>query len=253
MDSPYAMALVASVAGLSLAAYFARRVTAAPPGNDRMVELMFAIREGAMAFLRRQYTVLGVFVTIVATLIFAIPEYRLLESLAYILGAVSSAGAGFIGMRVATAANARTAEAARVGGTALALPLAFRAGAVMGFCVAGLGLAGLTSLLYVFITVIAAPNATTLIVAFGLGASSIALFARVGGGIYTKAADIGADLVGKVEAGIPEDDAQPSRDRRQRGRQRRRRCRDGRRSVRVVRGIDRRTGRARCRDLRGNQ
>ena len=106
-------------------------------------------------------------------------------------------------MRVATAANARTAEAARVGGTALALPLAFRAGAVMGFCVAGLGLLGLTSLLYVFITVIAAPNATTLIVAFGLGASSIALFARVGGGIYTKAADVGADLVGKVEAGIP--------------------------------------------------
>ena len=207
MNSPYvAMALVASVAGLSLAAYFARRVTAAPPGNDRMVELMAAIREGAMAFLRRQYTVLAVFVAIVATLIFAIPEYRLPGSLAYILGAVSSAGAGFIGMRVATAANARTAEAARVGGTALALPLAFRAGAVMGFCVAGLGLLGLTSLLYVFITVIAAPNATTLIVAFGLGASSIALFARVGGGIYTKAADVGADLVGKLEAGIPEDD-----------------------------------------------
>ncbi len=207
MDSPYiALALAASVAGLSLAAYFARRVAAAPPGNERMVELMAAIREGAMAFLRREYAALGVFVAIVAALIFAIPEYRLYGSLAYVLGALASAGAGFIGMRVATAANARTAEAARVGGTALALPLAFRAGAVMGFCVAGLGLLGLTALLYLFVTVIAAPNSTSLIVAFGLGASSIALFARVGGGIYTKAADVGADLVGKVEAGIPEDD-----------------------------------------------
>ena len=207
MDSPYvAMALAASLAGLGLAAYFARQVTAAPPGNERMVELMTAIREGAMAFLRRQYATLGVFVIIVAILIFAIPEYRLLGALAYVSGAVSSAGAGFVGMRIATVANARTAEAARIGGTARALPLAFRGGAVMGFCVAGLGLLGLTALLYLFLNVIEAENATTLIAAYGLGASSIALFARVGGGIYTKAADIGADLVGKVEAGIPEDD-----------------------------------------------
>jgi len=200
------MALAAGLAGLALAAHFARQVIAAPPGNERMVELMAAIREGAMAFLRRQYTVLSLFIVIVGILIFAIPEYRLLGALAYISGAVSSAGAGYIGMRIATAANARTAEAARIGGTARALPLAFRGGAVMGFSVAGLGLLGLTALLYLFINVVEAENATTLIAAYALGASSIALFARVGGGIYTKAADIGADLVGKVEAGIPEDD-----------------------------------------------
>ena len=207
MDSPYvAMALVASLAGLALAVAFARQVMAAPPGNERMVELMTTIRQGAMTFLRRQYAVLAVFVAIVAIVIFAIPEYRVLGAFAYVLGAVSSAGAGFAGMRVATAANARTAEAARLGGTVLALPLAFRAGAVMGFCVAGLGLLGITSLAFVFVTLIAADNATTLIAAYGLGASSIALFARVGGGIFTKAADVGADLVGKLEVGIPEDD-----------------------------------------------
>lgn len=141
------MALASSLAGLALAARFARQVIAAPPGNERMVEFMAAIREGAIAFLRRQYTVLSLFVLIVAILIFAIPEYRLLGALAYTSGAVSSAGAGYIGMRIATAANARTAEAARIGGTARALPLAFRGGAVMGFCVAGLGLLGLTALL----------------------------------------------------------------------------------------------------------
>jgi K(+)-stimulated pyrophosphate-energized sodium pump len=196
----------AALAGLALAWAFARQVQAAPPGNDRMVELMGAIREGAMAFLRRQYTVLAVFVAIVAVLIFAIPDYRLLGALAYLGGAASSASAGFVGMRIATAANARTAEAARVGGVERALPLAFRGGAVMGFSVAGLGLLGMTLLLLLFVQVLEVDNATTLIAAFGLGASSIALFARVGGGIYTKAADVGADLVGKVEAGIPEDD-----------------------------------------------
>lgn len=207
MDSPYlAMTLAASVAGLLLAGVFARQVAAAPPGNQRMVELMAAIREGAMAFLRRQYAVLGIVVAIVAALIFVIPDYSLLGATAYVIGAGSSGGAGVLGMRIATAANARTAEAARLGGTARALPLAFRAGAVMGFCVAGLGLLGLTSLLYLFVAILEAENATTLVAAYGLGASSIALFARVGGGIYTKAADVGADLVGKVEAGIPEDD-----------------------------------------------
>ena len=207
MDSLYVLAAgVAALGGLGLAAVFARQVTAADPGNARMVELMDAIREGAMAFLRRQYSVLAVFVVVVAALIFAIPDYRLLGALAYVLGAVSSAGAGFIGMRIATRANARTAEAARVGGVERALPLAFRGGAVMGFSVAGLGLLGVAALFLVFIQALAIDNAPTLIAAYGLGASSIALFARVGGGIYTKAADVGADLVGKVEAGIPEDD-----------------------------------------------
>ena len=207
MDSFYvAAAGVAAIAGLVLAGFFARQVNAADPGNERMVELMGAIREGAMAFLRRQYTVLAGFVLVVALLIFAIPDYRFLGALAYLAGAIASGGAGFIGMRIATAANARTAEAARIGGVALALPLAFRGGAVMGFSVAGLGLLGVTILFFLFIQALAVENATTLIAAFGLGASSIALFARVGGGIYTKAADVGADLVGKVEAGIPEDD-----------------------------------------------
>lgn len=207
MDSPYvAVTLAASVAGLALASVFAQQVAAAPPGNQRMVELMAAIREGAIAFLRRQYAVLGGVVASVAALIFLIPEYSVLGAIAYLLGAGSSGGAGLLGMSIATMANARTAEAARLGGTARALPLAFRAGAVMGFCVAGLGLFGLTALLYLFVVILEADNATTLIAAYGLGASSIALFARVGGGIYTKAADVGADLVGKVEAGIPEDD-----------------------------------------------
>jgi K(+)-stimulated pyrophosphate-energized sodium pump len=207
MDTPFVVAAGASaVAGLLLAGAFARQVTAADPGNERMRELSAAIREGAMAFLRRQYRVLAVFVAIVAVLIFAIPDYRFLGALAYLSGAVASAGAGFVGMRIATAANARTAEAARAGGVHAALPLAFRGGAVMGFSVAGLGLLGIVVLYVLLVQALAVENATTLIAAFGLGASSIALFARVGGGIYTKAADVGADLVGKVEAGIPEDD-----------------------------------------------
>ncbi|HJP70167.1 MAG TPA: sodium-translocating pyrophosphatase, partial [Candidatus Limnocylindria bacterium] len=207
MDSLYVLAAgLAALAGLGVAATFARQVNGADPGSPRMIELMEAIREGAMAFLRRQYSVLAIFVVVVAGLIFAIPEYRLLGAFAYVLGAFSSAGAGFVGMRIATRANARTAEAARVGGVERALPLAFRGGAVMGFSVAGLGLLGVTVLYFAFIQALAVENATTLIAAYGLGASSIALFARVGGGIYTKAADVGADLVGKVEAGIPEDD-----------------------------------------------
>ncbi|MDQ2689849.1 MAG: sodium-translocating pyrophosphatase [Chloroflexota bacterium] len=207
MTSWYVLAAgVAAIAGLGLAALFARQVLAADAGSERMQALMAAIREGAMAFLRRQYRVLAIFVAVVALLIFAIPEYRLPGAFAYVLGAAASAGAGFIGMRIATAANARTAEAARVGGVARALPLAFRGGAVMGFSVAGLGLLGVAALFLLYIEAMALGNAPTLIAAFGLGASSIALFARVGGGIYTKAADVGADLVGKVEAGIPEDD-----------------------------------------------
>ncbi len=207
MDSAYvAAAAAAALAGLALAFVFARQVIAADPGNERMQEIMLAIRQGAMAFLRRQYTVLAAFVAVVAVVIFLVPEYRLLGALAYVGGAIASGAAGLIGMRIATAANARTAEAARLGGVARALPLAFRGGAVMGFTVAGLGLLGVTVLFFVFIQAMEVANAPTLIAAFGLGASSIALFARVGGGIYTKAADVGADLVGKVEAGIPEDD-----------------------------------------------
>jgi K(+)-stimulated pyrophosphate-energized sodium pump len=201
------VAVAAGVAGLLLALFFARQVLAAPEGNDRMKELSAAIREGSMAFLRREYTWVAAFVAIMAVLIFTLLDYgRPWGAIAYVFGAVLSALAGFIGMRIATAANARTAEAARIGGVRLALPLAFRGGAVMGFTVAGLGLAGLGLAFLVFVKWLEVDDAINVLTAVGLGGSSIALFARVGGGIYTKAADVGADLVGKVEAGIPEDD-----------------------------------------------
>jgi len=201
------LAMLAALAALALASVFARQVNSASPGNERMQELMGAIRDGAMAFIRREYTAVAGFVLVMAILIFVLLDWgRPWGAIAYIFGATLSASAGFIGMRVATAANARTAEAAREGGIERALPLAFRGGAVMGFTVAGLGLLGL-SLGYLFFKVILdEPQAFQIVTAIGLGASSIALFSRVGGGIYTKAADVGADLVGKVEAGIPEDD-----------------------------------------------
>ncbi len=201
------VAVVMGIAALVLAAVYARQVVAVSPGNDRMVQLMGAIREGSMAFMRREYLAIAGFVAIMATLIFVLlPWGRPWGAVAYVFGASLSGLAGFIGMRIATAANARTAEAARQGGAAQALPVAFRGGAVMGFTVAGLGLFGFAVGVYFFGTVLNKSDWVEIVTAIGLGASSIALFARVGGGIYTKAADVGADLVGKVEAGIPEDD-----------------------------------------------
>jgi len=201
------VAMAMGVAALILAAVYGRQVIAVSPGNDRMVALMTAIREGSMAFMKREYTAIAGFVVIMAALIFALLDWgRPWGAVAYVFGATLSALAGFVGMRIATAANARTAEAARQGGTAKALPVAFRGGAVMGFTVAGLGLLGFALGVYFFADVLDDPDWVSIVTAIGLGASSIALFARVGGGIYTKAADVGADLVGKVEAGIPEDD-----------------------------------------------
>ncbi len=204
-----ALAAVAGVAALALAVVFSRQVLATSQGNERMIELATAIREGAMAFLRREYTWVAGFVVIMALLIGSLLEDGLQRALAYVGGAVLSAAAGFIGMRIATAANARTAEAARQGGIVQALPLAFRGGAVMGFTVAGFGLLAVTIGYLLFVSGEsgdALGRGAEIVAAIGLGGSSIALFARVGGGIYTKAADVGADLVGKVEAGIPEDD-----------------------------------------------
>ena len=202
---PYLSAL-AALAGLVLAAYFFGAVKRADPGNERMVELMTAIQEGARAFLRREYTWVTGFVVIMTVLIFALLDYgRPWGAIAYVTGAVLSGLAGFVGMTIATLANARTTQAARTG-PQLALPLAFRGGAVMGFTVAGLALLGLSVSYLVFVEWLAVDQPYQVVTAFGLGASSIALFSRVGGGIYTKAADVGADLVGKVEAGIPEDD-----------------------------------------------
>ena len=206
-DTILYIALAAGVLALALAGYYTRVVMAAPRGNERMVELSSAIRAGAMAFLKREYIWVSVFVVVMAGLIFVFLDWgRPWGAVAYVFGALLSGFAGFVGMRTATAANSRTTEAARTGGVTAALPIAFRGGAVMGFTVAGLGLAGLGLGFLVFNKILGDSNWAQIITAIGLGGSSIALFARVGGGIYTKAADVGADLVGKVEAGIPEDD-----------------------------------------------
>lgn len=166
--------------------------------HDRMNEIASYIQEGAMAFLRREYRVLVIFSVVLALAItLGLKSYE--TAIAFICGAFFSALAGYIGMRVATKANVRTAFAAKESGMNRALSVAFSGGAVMGMSVVGLGLLGVSVLYYIF-------KDAQIITGFGLGASSIALFARVGGGIYTKAADVGADLVGKVEAGIPEDD-----------------------------------------------
>ena len=199
---PY-LALLSALMGLVLAGYFYLNVKAAPPGNDRMVYLMVEIQKGARAFLRQEYAWVAVFVAAMAVVIGILIAPT--AALTYVIGASLSAAAGYAGMTVATMANARTTNAAQ-DGPGKALPIAFRGGAVMGFSVAGLALGGLALVYILFVLVAEVDKAFEVVTAYGLGASSIALFARVGGGIYTKAADIGADLVGKVEAGIPEDD-----------------------------------------------
>lgn len=176
------------------------------PGSERMIRIAKDIEKGAMAFLRAEYTILALFVLAVAVLL-SINNF--MTALAFVSGAVCSALAGFIGMRVATKANVRTTNAA-ISGLGEALNIAFSGGAVMGMGVVGLGILGLSSLFALFILKYGhAPDEIAQVIeaitGFSFGASSIALFARVGGGIYTKAADVGADLVGKVEAGIPED------------------------------------------------
>ena len=199
--------MIAGVAGLLLAGYFANKVLSIKVTDTKVEELSTAIREGSMTFLKRMYSWISVFVVILAVLISVLTDWGYpWGSVAFVSGAFLSSLAGFIGMRIATAANGRTTEAARDGGTIKALPVAFRGGAVMGFTVAGLGLLGVSLGYWFFIEVLELPNGYDVLAAIGLGGSSIALFARVGGGIYTKAADVGADLVGKVEAGIPEDD-----------------------------------------------
>ncbi len=184
-------------------------------GNDRMKTIAGHIRDGAMAFLRREYSVLAIFVVVVAALLAFANAGRadnsVLIGVSVIAGALCSGAAGFFGMRVATAANVRTAAAARSGLNG-ALNVAFSGGAVMGFCVVGLGVLGLSTLYLIYSSMFMDGSAAGLtkvinvLTGFSFGASSIALFARVGGGIFTKAADVGADLVGKVEAGIPADD-----------------------------------------------
>ena len=195
-----------AILALLLGAYFYKVVKAADVGTPKMAEIMAAIQQGSRAFLRREYTWVASFVVLMVILILAFLDWgRPWGAVAYVGGAVLSALAGWAGMTVATMANARTANAAQQG-PQKALPLAFRGGAVMGFAVAGLSLLGLSLAYLLFVEWLQIDDAIQVVTAFGLGASTIALFSRVGGGIYTKAADVGADLVGKVEADIPEDD-----------------------------------------------
>ncbi|HIO35989.1 MAG TPA: sodium-translocating pyrophosphatase [Candidatus Marinimicrobia bacterium] len=180
------------------------------PGNEKMIEIGTAVREGAMAFLAREYKVLAVFVVAVAALLAwgNASQNTSMVAVSFIVGALCSGFAGFFGMRVATAANNRTTQAARTSLNS-ALGVAFAGGSVMGMSVVGLGVIGLSSLFYLYGGLNESADlqhVMTLLSGFAMGASSIALFARVGGGIFTKAADVGADLVGKLEVGIPEDD-----------------------------------------------
>src|SRR5215472_14480744 len=186
-----------AIGGGAVAVLFAVLLTAAvlrqPAGSQRMIEIAAAIQEGAAAYLNRQYTVIGIVVAIIIGVTLG-PVTAVL----YLIGAACSATAGYVGMNVSVRANMRTAEAAR-NGLSKALATAFRGGAVTGFMVVGLGLLGV-SVSYFF------THNLDALVGLGFGASLVSVFARLGGGIYTKAADVGADLVGKVEAGIPEDD-----------------------------------------------
>ena len=209
---------VCGVLALAFAFGKSRWIAKQPEGNERMREIAGYIREGAMAFLSREYRVLAGFVFLVGVLLiignYSSTSGHPLIALSFLVGAFCSALAGFIGMRVATMANVRTTNAAKTHGLTQALSIAFSGGSVMGMAVVGLGVLGLSGLFIFYLKYFDVSFSNTeglrrilaILSGFSLGASSIALFARVGGGIYTKAADVGADLVGKVEAGIPEDD-----------------------------------------------
>lgn len=195
------MILIAPLVGvvaLIFALYLSNKINKMDIGTDRMKEIATYIHEGAMAFLTREYKSVAIFVVVLFIILIITPGLGWQTAVSFLVGAIFSIAAGFFGMQVATKANVRTANAARTGMNK-ALEIAFSGGAVMGMCVVGLGILGVGMLYLIFEDI-------TIITGFSLGASSIALFGRVGGGIYTKAADVGADLVGKVEAGIPEDD-----------------------------------------------
>lgn len=197
MESMVYIAPIMAIIALVFAFALAAKVSKMDEGTDRMKEIALSIREGANAFLTAEYKILIIFAIILFILIaFGI---NIVTAVSFIVGAIFSTLAGYFGMSVATKANVRTANAARIGGMNKALSIAFSGGAVMGMSVVGLGLLGVSAVYII-------TGNVNVLSGFSLGASSIALFGRVGGGIYTKAADVGADLVGKVEAGIPEDD-----------------------------------------------
>ncbi len=189
---------MAGFLALLFAGIMALRIKKLTRGNDKVREISGLIYDGASSYMKSQYRIITIFVVIVAVILAVIPQIGLNTAIAFVLGAVLSGIAGNIGMRVAASANARAAHGCEKSLNS-GLRVAFSSGAVMGMCVAGLGLLGVVGSYYIF-------NDTGILFGFGFGASSIALFARVGGGIFTKGADVGADMVGKVEAGIPEDD-----------------------------------------------
>lgn len=203
----------AAIGALVAAVMLARKVMEAPTGNERMVSISDAIAQGAAAYMNRQYRTIAV-VAVLITAIFSFVAWRSTgdaqltwwwSTAGFVVGAIFSAISGYVGMNVATRANVRVAQAARTS-MAGALSVAFNGGAVAGLAVAGLALLGVAGFFWLFTVVLDLPHPVEPLVGFAFGASLISLFARVGGGIYTKAADVGADLVGKVEAGIPEDD-----------------------------------------------
>ncbi len=196
IDNLVYYSLFGGILALIFAISLVGKIYSASPGTPRMVEISGFIYEGAMAFLKREYKILSIFVVVVCAALAYFIGYQ--TAICFLAGGICSATAGFIGMAISTKANSRTAFAATKSQNS-ALGIAFAGGAVMGMVVVGLGLLGLSVLFMIF-------KDPTIVNGFALGGSSIALFARVGGGIYTKAADVGADLVGKVEAGIPEDD-----------------------------------------------
>ena len=214
MDLLTTLIPLAAIAALVAAAMLARTIMAAPTGNERMVEISDAIKQGAAAYMNRQYRTIAVVAVIIAA-IFAVVAVtseaghdRTMwwwTTIGFLVGALFSGISGYVGMNVAVRANVRVAQAARTG-LGGALRIAFNGGAVAGLAVAGLALLGVAGFFLLFNVVLDLPNPVEPLVGFAFGASLISLFARVGGGIYTKAADVGADLVGKVEAGIPEDD-----------------------------------------------
>ncbi|HHY45766.1 MAG TPA: sodium-translocating pyrophosphatase, partial [Firmicutes bacterium] len=198
-------ATLAGLIGILFVIYQASGVLRKDPGNPAMQEISGAIHEGAMAFLKREYSVIAIFLVILFVILAA--GISIYSAIAFVVGAACSISAGYIGMQISTRANTRTAQAATKGYNA-AMAVAFPGGSVMGMSVVGIGLFALSLIYYIFSNVpgLDAFKATDIVAGFSMGASFVALFARVGGGIYTKAADVGADLVGKVESGIPEDD-----------------------------------------------
>ncbi len=200
--NPILIAILSGVLGIVVAAFLAYYVLKQPQGSKKVVEISSAIKEGALAFLGREYRILAIFVAVVTVILGVVPALGWFVALAFVFGAVCSGFAGFVGMSIAIRSNSRTAAAAQKS-LNQGLRVSFRGGAVMGLSVVGIGILGLSILYLVFN---GNEDFLKIIPGFGFGASSVAIFARVGGGIFTKAADTGADIVGKVEKGIPEDD-----------------------------------------------